>query len=753
MKPILYDKTGTTQLGVLEDCINCMVEEERNGAFTLTLTYPITNELHHNLIYDNIIVTRANDEYDNQMFRIITTERIMRGTVTVKAVHISYDLDYDLVEEVNLSGASCEYALNTLFRESQFSTHYRGYSDIVNAQNFSATNKNIWRAIVGSAGSIIDTYGRGPEIIRDNTNIHVLNKRGNDRGVVIEYSVNMLDQTLEVDTSQLITAIFGYATYTDEAGNEITVDTNGRVDSPLINNYSHPFIASKDYSDRFQEGVIPTTEALRILANAEFNVNHVDQPKCNYVINFVPLSKCAGYEDIQDKIHLGDTVSIIDSRYNINTKAKVISYKYNVLLERYDSMELGDAKVTLAQTIINSSGTQEKQDSLEDKLNNIIITNKNYPNTVPKQSVLTLRAGLGTIQADWTFENQPYYSYELYASTEQGFTPTSLDLIYEGQGSSYLHTVPPSTTWYFRVRGKNSYGTCGEFSEEVSISSFIIDENTTYIEKGAIGDAYIGQLSLDRGWVGQLTGQHIDARNLTVTDGNGKRTLNIDSWGNVTLDVTNLSIKNEDVSDSLAEINVMSDQISSIVEDVDDAMTQINQFSDKIQSIVTEDDVKSIIEQSPDEIRVGFNDINNYITINSSNGIRVNHSDGSYSQMNQNGFLRYVSGTGSYYHSLYAGGLYHFDETEEYLEISLPAEFDDIDYQQICVGASLCYTASYSYYGDTAINHMHCLHYMGADRDSSGRRILHVQVQVGMINKDSDYLTYVGGQISWFALA
>ena len=751
MKPILYDKTGTTQLGVLNDCIQCIVEEERNNSFSLTLTYPITNELHQHLVYDNIIVSKANDEYDNQMFRIINTTRIITGAITVKAVHISYDLDYDYVEDLSLDNASCEYALNSLFRESQFSTHYRGFSNIVPVQNYKAKNKNIWDAIVGSSGSIIDTFAKGPEIIRDNTDIHILTARGNDRGVVIEYSVNMTDESLEVDTTQLVTAIFAYAKYTNDVGEEIIVNAENRVDSPLINNYAHPYIISKDYSDRFEEGVIPTPSSLEILAESEFNINHIDQPKCNYTLNFIPLSKCAGYENIQDNIHLCDTVTIIDKRYNINTKAKVISYKYNVLLERYDSMELGDARIGLAQTIVNTNSSE--QNRIEDKIDNLVITNKNYPNTVPKQSVISLTAGLGTIQIDWTFENEPYYSYELYASREQGFIPTSGDLIFEGQASSFLHTVPPSTTWYYRVRGKNTYGKCGEFSEEASISSFIIDENTTYIEKGAIQDAYIGDLHLDRGWVGQLEGQWIDAKNLSVTDGNGKRTLYVDSFGKVYLDVTSLSIKSEDVSDSLAQINVMNDQISTIVEDVDDAMTQINQFSDKIQSIVTEDDVKSIIEQSHDEIRVGFNDINNYITINSSNGIRVNHTDGSYSQINQNGFLRYVSGTGSYYHSLYAGGLYHFDETEEYLEISLPAEFDDIDYQQICVGASLCYTASYSYYGDTAINHFYCLHHMGADRDSSGRRILHVQVQIGMINKDSDYLTYVGGQISWFALA
>ena len=560
MKPILYDKTGKTQLGVLEHCINCFTEEERNGGFTLTLTYPITDELHKDLIYDNIIVVKANDEYDNQQFRIAATERIIKGTVTVKAVHISYDLVYDLVQNVSFEKESCEYALNQLFRNSHFSKHYRGYSNIVNAQKYSANNKNIWEAIVGSTGSIIDTYGKGPEIIRDNTNIHVLNKRGTDRGVVIEYSVNMLDEALEIDASSIVTSIYGFARYTDEENNEHIVNAP-RVNSSLMDSYAHPFIISKDYTDRFEQGAVPTEAQVQSLVELDFQ-DGIDQPKCNYTVNFVPLSKCAGYEDIQDQIHLCDIVTIKDSRYNIDTKANVIKYKYNVLLERYDTMELGDARNTLTQTIVGST-QKDLEQKIEDKTINI--NDKSYPDTLPATSVLTLHAGLGTIQVDWTYGRQVYYSYQLYGSTQQGFTPTSADLLYEGQASSFLHTVAPGSTWYFRVRAKNTHGRFNEFSEEAGITCFIIDENTTYIEKGAIVDAYIGTLNLDRGWVGELKGNWIDARNLTVTDGNGVRTLDIDSYGRVKINALDVNIQGQAItlqSGVISAINLSPEQIT-----------------------------------------------------------------------------------------------------------------------------------------------------------------------------------------------
>ena len=40
MIPVLYDKTGANKIGVLSDCIECLVEEERNGIFELTMICP-----------------------------------------------------------------------------------------------------------------------------------------------------------------------------------------------------------------------------------------------------------------------------------------------------------------------------------------------------------------------------------------------------------------------------------------------------------------------------------------------------------------------------------------------------------------------------------------------------------------------------------------------------------------------------------------------------------------------------------------
>ena len=354
----LYDKEFKTNLGALYDVLECLVEEERNGVFELTLEYPCYSYLADKLQKENIILCNANDTLKDQKFRIYDTVRLMDNTIVVHARHISFDLLYDYIDNISIENQSCEYVLNQLFRNSNFSKHYKGYSDIINAQDYNISMANVIEAIGGKSGSVIDTFGTGAEILRDNENIHILNKRGYDNDVTIEYKKNLTGFELEEDASELITRILPYAIYTEEeTNNEITVKGD-YVDSPLIDNYSHPYIRHIDYSDKF-DNEIPTTSKLKELAENEFENNKVDKPKQNFKLEFIPLSKCVGYEGLEDKISLCDTVTIKDTRYNINTKAKVIKTVFNVLKNRYESIELGEPKTTIGDVIGNNNSSDD----------------------------------------------------------------------------------------------------------------------------------------------------------------------------------------------------------------------------------------------------------------------------------------------------------------------------------------------------------------------------------------------------------
>lgn len=589
MIPILYDKTGGNRIGFLEDCIKCEVVEERNGEFELTLIYPSNSALLGGLEKENIIVSDANDYLKNQKFRIYMTRKLMSNRIEVSARHISFDLAHDWIDAISINNQPCEYVLNTIFRNSQFSTHYRGYSDIVMAANYSMNKANCIEAIGGKSGSVLDTFGNGAEILRDNTDIHILNSRGHDNQVSIEYRKNLTGLTVEEDTTDLVTRIRPYAVINDTEGNETEI-LGEFVDSPLIGNYAHPYVKYIDYSSDFDEDNQPTVSKLQELARREFAFNKVDIPKMNYKIEFVPLSKCAGYEGLEDRINLCDTVTIRDTRYNIDTQAKAIKVTYNVLRDRYDKMELGEPKTTLGDVIGGSStaiqgppGPQGPQGpagadgSIGD-----------FPNTLPPTPVITTKLyGFASIELSWTFENKTYYSYELYASKTANFTPNTFNLLFAGQASTFLHQVKPKETWHYRVCAVNTHGQRTEFSEQCTVNTVKIEDLSNYVESASIGDALIGTLSLDRGWVGQLHGNWIDAKQLSVTDGNGKRTLDIDSYGNVNLDVNELKINSKDVlnqeqTETLIEAKAGEISLAVAKKEVDVARGEI---TDKIAQI------------------------------------------------------------------------------------------------------------------------------------------------------------------------
>ena len=557
----LYSKDFSTKYGVISSLCEAFVEEERNGLFELSFIMLNTDSLFKYIKEENIVVANANDTLLNQKFRIYMTRKLMNNRVEVFARHISFDLMYDYIDNLSFENQSCEYALNQLFRNSNFSTHYRGYSDIVNAQNYNMSMANVLEAIGGKKGSIVDTFGTGAEILRDNENIHVLNKRGYDNEVTIEYKKNLTGFELEEDTTDLVTRISPYAKYNDSETNEEIIVKADYVDSPLIANYSHPYIKAIDYSDKFGDGEIPTVSKLQDLARKEYKNNKVDMPKQNFKIEFIPLSKCVGYEGLEEKISLCDTVTIIDTRYNINTQAKVIKVTFNVLKNRYESMELGEPRTSLGDIIGSETGNNVTEDEVKDIINST--PSVNFPNTLPPKSILKGKSvGLASIELNWTFENKNYYSYELYASKTRDFTPNSFYLIHEGQTSSYLFQAKPNETWYFKVCAKNSHGNRNAFSDEISVSTAKIDANE-WIEEATIGNALIGELSADKITSGTISGHYIDARNLSVTDGNGKRTLDIDSFGNIHIKASSFSLQGkniateEDIRKTVKSVDVM----------------------------------------------------------------------------------------------------------------------------------------------------------------------------------------------------
>lgn len=582
----LYDKTGEVLIGELEDCISCNVTEVRNGIFDARLVYPAMRLISNNLIKENIIVCKASDILLNQKFRIFNVKKKHSNTIEVIARHISFDLLYDFIENINIVNQSCEYALNTIFRNSQFSRHYKGHSDIINAQDYNMSMANCLNAIAGKEGSIIDTYGTGAEILRDNENIHVLNRRGHDNSVTIEYGKNLEGFECTEDTTDLITRIYPFAKKSTTDG-ETTITLNEKfVDSPRINLYSHPYIREVDLTSKFKDEDEINQAKLKLEAEKYFLETKCDIPKLTFNLKPVPLSKCVGFENLGEKLSLCDIATIKHKIYGITTQAKVIKTVFNVLTDRYENIQLGDPKASLGDLIGGNSGNTPQvgppgppgppgQDG------NI----GDFPDSLPAIPQLTANVlGFASVDLSWTYENKVYYNYQVFASKTENFEPNMFDLIFEGQASSFLHQVKPDETWHYRARAVNTHGKATELSTQVKVTTKKVDDFENYFSSMAIQNLVAGIFTVDYMTAGIVKGNWIDAKNLSVTDGNGKRTLDIDSAGNVNLDVNSLNIRGSKVISEKDTSSKINDEIEKYKKEVDLNFTDVSEAQKELEN-------------------------------------------------------------------------------------------------------------------------------------------------------------------------
>ena len=370
MIPILYDYNEidfkSNGLGLLLDCTSCYIEEERNETYELELTYPVGSFLYNEIKCNRYVKAKANNRYSPQIFRIYHISQPINGEITVNAEHISYKLNDNFIEKATCTG-NCQTALNTLNSNAAFPTGFKFYSDISMSANFNIELVNLFDSIKGTEGSIIDTYGNGADIVRDNFNLSVVQNAGQDNNILIAYQKNMTGFTCEEDWTGCITRIYPYVEKDD---NRITLPEK-YIDSQYINRDPNPRIAKVDFSSYFENDEEVTIEKLREYATKYFLQTNCDIPSLNYQIEFILLSQTEEFKDKlkNESIDLFDSVIVKHELYNINTKIKVLKVKYDGLNEKYDKIELNYVKNTITSEINRTNKKiQDTKEELKDDI-------------------------------------------------------------------------------------------------------------------------------------------------------------------------------------------------------------------------------------------------------------------------------------------------------------------------------------------------------------------------------------------------
>lgn len=338
MFPILYganEQNFTSNgLGRLADAISCIVEEERNGIYELTMEYPVGGRHFGQLMMSNIIYCRASQNPTPQAFRIYEVTDAIDGITTVRAQHISYQLTaipvapFTADDPADTVSALNDYAVT--------SVPFTIDTDVA-AGAFALTEPMSIRAAIGGDSGILTEWGA--EVEWDMYDVHILTARGQNRGKTVRYGKNITDITQEQSIEDTYTGIYPY--YSSD-GDYVDLTEKVLLASTAAL-YPYPRIMPVDFTPSFAS--TPDENELRTKAQEYLAASSIGLPRVSIDVSYVDDT------DISIPIYLCDTVKVIFEPLGISTMAKVSRLSWNVLLDRYESATIGMEFADMASTV------------------------------------------------------------------------------------------------------------------------------------------------------------------------------------------------------------------------------------------------------------------------------------------------------------------------------------------------------------------------------------------------------------------
>ena len=357
MIPILYESSETVfdrnGLGRLHDCLSCIVTEERNGIYECDFSYPVDGANFDLIQCGRIIGATHDDSGALEPFDIVSYSKPISGVVSFHAVHISYRQSGMVATGTNINSLADAFAMledaepeNPFTYEADFtSTAYMASADGV--------PRSVRQYLGGIEGSILDAYGGEYEFSRFRVILH--GNRGRNRDFSIRYGVNMLDYKDDTDYSETYTSCIPYWKGNENGSNVLVI--GNRVDMDGASYNGRNMCAALDLTEKFENK--PTTTELQNTARSLMNSRQTNLPQTTINVDFVRLQDM-GYEGLDSLLqcNLCDTIKVEFPRYGMSGRFKIVKTVWNVLEDKYDSMELGALSTSLADAlgISNSLG-------------------------------------------------------------------------------------------------------------------------------------------------------------------------------------------------------------------------------------------------------------------------------------------------------------------------------------------------------------------------------------------------------------
>lgn len=380
MIPYLFKANSTTFdsgfIGTFDNALSCNVVESLNGAFELQMQILNNDPIVDSIEIGSIIVAKPNQTFGNQPFIIEQIVKRIDGTIDIYAPHMSQHRA-KLIPIAPFTATDLEDTISKISANSEEPNPFTITTDKTVSTSFSLDFPKTLRDLMGgSEGSIIDVYGG--EWLYNNFDLTLMNRRGRtDSDLKVLYGSNMMEyvETDEFSWSMSYTGILPY--YKDEENLVVgDIQYSGHVDE-----YPYKKTIVYDFTDKFEAA--PTkveleTECVRFLLGKGLVHVSID-------VSFEDLSTLPMYGSLNDNVNyiqLGDTVEVINSVYNTQFRSRVRTLDYDVLLERYNTIKIGDQSQTINDVIsdtVDNGSTINNFNSEE----LVIVTSDSF-STLPK---------------------------------------------------------------------------------------------------------------------------------------------------------------------------------------------------------------------------------------------------------------------------------------------------------------------------------------------------------------------------------
>lgn len=449
---------NTLGLGALPDVITAKVTEERNGAFELEMTYPVDGRLFSSVSLRSIICAKPNPDDPAQPFRVYKITKPLNGIVTIYAQHISYDLSGYISGPFTAS--TIQQALAGLISNSAETVPFTLTTARTTSAAFSVkVPTSIRAALGGQSGSILDAYGG--EWYFDRMTVTNYLQRGSNRGVVLEYGKNITDLKQEELLNKVYTAVYPFWR---SSGEDDTVVTLPEKTIAVPGTWNFVRILALDLSANFSDQ--PSENDLRTAANAYITNNDLGVPDVSVTVSFINLRDTEEYKSLAalETVKLCDTITVKFAKLGVQATAKIIKTVYDAVGERFESISVGTAKNSLADTIARISSDLNGKPSEAQLLN------------------------AATVASDLITGNRGGY-VRVNDSDGDGFPDEILVM-----DTADISTATKVWRWNLSGWGYSSTGYNGTYTLAATMAGEI---NADFIKAGKVQAAYINGTGLD----------------------------------------------------------------------------------------------------------------------------------------------------------------------------------------------------------------------------------------------------------------